>query len=145
MPKKAKSESGEQRPPQGIFESAHEIWLAGLGALYRAQDEGNKFFESLVKEGEEVEARSKQAADEQIEEVRGRATDTWDKLEHVFQDRVSRSLHLLGVPTREDIDALSRRIEDLNDAVRELSKPKRRSTKTGGTQSGKAKSKSDTE
>lgn len=136
MPKKAKSESGEQRPSQGIFDSAHEIWLAGLGALYRAQDEGNKFFESLVKEGEEVEARSKHAADEQIEEVRGKATDTWDKLEHVFQDRVSRSLHLLGVPTRDDIEALSRRIEDLNDAVQKLTKNKRRSTKAGGTQSG---------
>ena len=38
---------------------------------------------------------------------REKATETWDKLEKVFEDRVARALHVLNVPTRKDIDILS--------------------------------------
>ena len=50
----------KKRPPAGLFdsalagtvkESAQQIWLAGLGAFAKAQEEGSKVFEALVKEG----------------------------------------------------------------------------------------------
>src|SRR3546814_9728797 len=34
-----------------LSESAQQIWLAGVGAFGRAQAEGTKLFEGLVKEG----------------------------------------------------------------------------------------------
>jgi poly(hydroxyalkanoate) granule-associated protein len=103
-----------------IRESANQIWLAGLGAFARAREEGMKTFDALVKEGEAVQDRAKKAADNQIEEVRAKATGTWEKLEKVFEDRVERALHSLSVPTSKDIDSLSRRVADLTKITKKL-------------------------
>jgi len=95
-----------------INESANQIWLAGLGAFSKAQQEGGKKFEALVAEGERVQERIKAAADERLAELRERekATGAWDELEKVFEDRVARVLHTLNVPSRHDIDTLSKRV-----------------------------------
>ncbi len=68
-------------------ETATRIWLAGLGAFSKTQQEGVKMFEALVAEGEKFQERTKTAADERLAEVREKATETWDKLEKVFEDR----------------------------------------------------------
>ncbi len=121
-----------------VRDFARQIWLAGLGAFARTQDEGGKFFETLVQEGQAVDARMKTTVDETIEpmksgvetmkgkvgEIRERATGAWNKLEEVFQARVARALRRLGVPSREDIqqlfeqvDLLSRNIQELTEAT----------------------------
>ena len=91
-----------------VKESAHQIWLAGLGAFSKAQEEGSKVFDALVKEGESIQKKTRQVADEQIAAVAGKATGTWDRLEQVFEDRVARALSSLGVPSKKDIDKLSK-------------------------------------
>jgi len=104
-----------------IRESANQIWLAGLGAFSKAQQEGAKMFETLVEEGEKVQERTKAAADERLSEMRG-AWDklSWDKLEKVFEDRVARALHALNVPSRKDIDVLSKRVHELTAITKKL-------------------------
>jgi poly(hydroxyalkanoate) granule-associated protein len=104
-----------------IRESASQIWLAGLGAFAKAQEGGGKVFEALVKEGEDVQDRAKKVADERFTEVKAKATESWDKLEQVFEDRVARALHSLSVPSKRDIDALSERVHELTAATRKLS------------------------
>lgn len=104
-----------------IRESAHQIWLAGLGAFAKAQAEGGKVFEALVAEGQRIQEETKLAADERINEVRSKATGTWDKLEQVFEDRVARALRSLNVPTHKDIDALSKRVAELTEVAKHLS------------------------
>ena len=104
-----------------INESANQIWLAGLGAFSKAQQEGAKMFESLVAEGEKVQERTRVAADERLTELRERANGTWDKLEKVFEDRVARALHTLNVPSRHDIDTLSERVHELTVHTKKLS------------------------
>lgn len=114
-----------------IRDSAQQIWLAGLGAFAKAQDEGGKVFESLVKEGLSIQRRTRAATEEKIGEVTGKvskaagsvtkqATQSWDKLEQVFEDRVARALTRLGVPTSRDISELVARIDSLNDSVHGL-------------------------
>jgi poly(hydroxyalkanoate) granule-associated protein len=123
MPKKLKELAGEATENQlavRIRESANQIWLAGLGAFAKAQAEGLKMFDSLVAEGEKVQARTKTAADERIAEMRSRATGTWDKLEKVFEDRVERALHSLSVPSRQDIDTLTQRVAELTEITKKL-------------------------
>ena len=93
-----------------INESANEIWLAGLGAFSKAPQEGAEVFEALVADGEKVQERIKAAADERLSELREKATGAWDELEKVFEDRVARVLHTLNVPSRHDIDTLSKRV-----------------------------------
>jgi poly(hydroxyalkanoate) granule-associated protein len=124
MPKKLKELAGEATENQlatMIKESANQIWLAGLGAFSKAQQEGAKMFESLVAEGEKVQERTRVAADERLTELRERANGTWDKLEKVFEDRVARALHTLNVPSRHDIDTLSKRVHELTVITKKLS------------------------
>ncbi len=119
-----------------IRDSAHNIWLAGLGAFAMAQEEGEKLFDTLVKEGETLQTRAKKAADAKVAEVNEKASTTWDKLEQVFEDRVARALHSLSVPTKQDIDALSERVAELTKVVKKLSEtmkpeaPKTRARRT---------------
>ena len=104
-----------------IKDSANQIWLAGLGAFSRAQEEGGKLFDSLVKEGEKVQNRASKAAGDTIADVRAKATGTWGKLEKVFEDRVAQALHSLNVPTKKDIDTLTKRVGELTAVTKKLS------------------------
>ncbi len=113
-------------------ESAQQIWLAGLGAFAKAQEEGGKVFEALVKEGLSIQRKTQSVAEEKISEATSRmthmATDIsakaagqWDKLENIFEDRVAKALNKLGVPSAKDVDALIVRIDELNKSVQKLS------------------------
>jgi len=114
-------ESSESGLVSTIRESATNIWLAGLGAFSKAQEEGGKLFEALVKEGEAVQNRASKSAQEAISDARTKATGAWDKLEQVFVERVQRALHSLDVPTKHDIDALSKRVQELTKVADRLS------------------------
>jgi poly(hydroxyalkanoate) granule-associated protein len=114
-----------------IMESAQQIWAAGLGAFGRAQAEGSKLFEGLVKEGLNLEAKTRKIATGKVGEVRGavetgvnqvreRTQETWDRLEQVFEHRVSRALSKLGVPARKELDELLKRVDELNREVRKI-------------------------
>ncbi len=112
-----------------IRESANRIWLAGLGAYAKTQEEGEKLFQSLVKEGEKVEKQARKTAEARIEEAkgkvvefRGKASQQFDRLEELFQERVAQVLNRLGVPTQEDIQELTKRVEALNESIRALKK-----------------------
>jgi len=124
MPKRLKELAGEAPEKQlaaKVRESASQIWLAGLGAFSKAQEEGLKMFEALVAEGEKVQERTRTAADERLGEAKEKATGTWDKLEEAFEDRVARALHTLNVPSRTDIDTLSKRVVELTEIAKKLS------------------------
>ena len=114
-----------------VKESAQQIWLAGLGAFSKAQEEGGKVFEALVREGVSIQRKTQEVAEGKLSEASTRmsamATDLsskasgqWDKLETIFEERVSRALQKLGVPTAREIDALTARVEELNRTVAAL-------------------------
>jgi poly(hydroxyalkanoate) granule-associated protein len=96
-----------------IRESATQIWLAGLGAFSKAEQEGAKMFEALVAEGEKFQKRTDGRVAEMREKATERATETWNRVEKVFDDRVGRALHLFRVPSRKEIDVLSKRVHEL--------------------------------
>lgn len=127
--KAADASAQAERLSSTLSESAQQIWLAGVGAFSRAQAEGTKLFEGLVKEGLNLEQHMRKFAGGRAEAVRDvvenrvgqareRATDTWDKLEKVFEDRVQRALVKLGVPSREDLTDLSQRVDALTTELR---------------------------
>ena len=106
-----------------LRDSAQKIWLAGLGAYERAKSEGPRMFDALVEQGNALRSRASEAADQALKAVReqaGEAQGKWDKLEQVFEDRVSRSLNRLGVLTSREVGDLSRQVEELNRQVREM-------------------------
>ncbi len=90
-------------------------------------------FETLVKQGESLESKTRKAASDTAAMARGAATakvkevqkgvgGTWDKLEQVFEDRVERALSKLGVYTQNDVERLTERVDALAEAVNELVK-----------------------
>ena len=109
---------------RSLVESAQQIWMAGVGAFTRAQGEGSKLFEALVNEGMNIEKTTRKlatgkvdavrdAVEDRVGVVRGRASDTWDRLEKVFEDRVQRALNRLGIPGREELAELIARVDAL--------------------------------
>ncbi len=120
-----------ERLSKNLGESAQQVWLAGVGAFGRAQAEGSKLFETLVKEGLSVEQITRKVAGGKVDAVRDaveskvgqareRATDTWDRLEKVFEERVQRALRRLEVPSRHDLSTLIDRVDALNGELRKL-------------------------
>ncbi|PHV09690.1 phasin family protein [Chitinimonas sp. BJB300] len=122
MAKSLKKATEEKQYAHVILESANQIWLAGLGAFAKAQGEGIKAFDHLVEAGKQVEEKSRKSAEEKVVSVTSKATETWDKLEQVFQDRVARALNTLGVPSNKDLADLNKRIDELTKNVSELVK-----------------------
>ncbi|MEW9900693.1 phasin family protein [Chitinivorax sp. PXF-14] len=119
--KSLKKSAATQKPlTSTVVESANQIWLAGLGAFAKAQVEGGKIFEALVDAGRQIEDDGRRLAGDKVEKVAGKAVETWDKLETVFQDRVARSLSRLGVPSDSEIKSLTKRIDNLSKMVDQL-------------------------
>ena len=125
---------------RSLVESAQQIWMAGVGAFTRAQGEGSKLFEALVAEGMNIEKHTRKLAtgkvdavrdamEDRVGAVRGRASDTWDRLEKVFEDRVQRALNRLGIPGREELAELIARVDALTAQLK----------KSGGAPAAKAK------
>ena len=107
-----------------VKESAQQIWLAGMGAFAKAQEEGGKVFEALVKEGSKLQKKTQGLAEDKIGEMSGKmsamadtvtakAGQNWDKLEAIFEQRTAKAMSKLGVPTAKDVDALVKRVDEL--------------------------------
>lgn len=135
-----------------VRESAQQIWLAGLGAFSKAQEEGGKVFEALVKEGVTLQRRTQQVAEERLSEASSRMTSMasdlstkasgqWDRLENIFEERVSRALKTLGVPTAPDVHQLAARIDELERRVAALGGGQPRKTGAARKVAGKAAAK----
>ncbi|HNT40176.1 MAG TPA: phasin family protein [Rubrivivax sp.] len=118
---------------QSVRDSAQQIWLAGMGAFGKAQEEGGRFFETLVKEGLNLQRRTQGLAEDKLGEVTGRmsamagsvtakAGQNWDKLETIFEQRTARAMGKLGVPSAKDVEVLTQRVEELAAAVARLAK-----------------------
>lgn len=130
-PKLKQAAASSTRGAQTIMDSAQHIWESSVQAFGRAQQEGTRMFEALVKEGSNVEKKTRTMAADKVDSVRdsvegrvdkvkGRATDTWDRLEKVFEERVQRALVRLGVPGRDELQALIDRVDELNARLRQL-------------------------
>ncbi|MCE2656963.1 MAG: phasin family protein [Rubrivivax sp.] len=115
-----------------VRDSAQQIWLAGMGAFSRAQAEGGKVFETLIKEGMHLQRKTQGLAEDKIHEVTGKvssmagdvqakAGQQWDKLETIFEQRTAKAMAKLGVPTAQDIETLIKRVDELAAAVARLS------------------------
>ena len=119
-----------------VKDSAQQIWLAGLGAFSKAQAEGGKVFETLVKDGVGLQRKTQAVAEEKISEatskmttmangitakatgvatdITAKATGQWDKLENIFEERVAKALSKMGMPTAKEVQALAKRVDELS-------------------------------
>lgn len=149
LPKRLTMAEKKPSPQPGAFnetvkESAQQIWLAGLGAFAKAQQEGGKVFETLVKDGLSMQRKAQTTAEEKIAEATqkmttmaqelssqasqfgSKASGSWDKLETIFEDRVARALARLGLPTAAEFETLNQRVAELEASLKaSQARPKR--------------------
>lgn len=128
-----------------VKDSAQQIWLAGLGAFSKAQEEGGKVFEALVKEGVTLQKKTQSVAEGKLNEMASKMTGMagevttkagqhWDKLESIFEERTAKALAKLGVPNAKDVEALNKRIDELSAQLAKAGKaPRTSATKTTAT------------
>jgi poly(hydroxyalkanoate) granule-associated protein len=137
-PKPPKSQAATA---QAFAPPAQQVWLAGLGAMAKAQEQGSKAMEALLSDGLAFQRKSQAEAQQRLQEATERlghlasdfgqnASGRVDKLEHLFEDRVAKALHRLGMPSLLDIQMLSERVAQLESQLQAL-QPK--PTKASGT------------
>lgn len=111
-------------PAKDLRKYTQQIWLAGLGAFSRAEEEGGKLFDNLVQIGEELEHKTRDLADNAAEEIKDKviekASDTREKVERVIDERLSSTLSRLGIPNQKDIETLTQRMDDLTRVIEQL-------------------------
>jgi poly(hydroxyalkanoate) granule-associated protein len=116
---------------ESVKDSAQQIWQAGLGALTKAQAEGAKAIETLVKDSVSIQRKTKAAAEEKLSEatskmshmatdISSKASGQWDKLENIFEERVAKALAKLGVPSAKDIGELTTRVDELTKTIQKF-------------------------
>lgn len=141
-------EHGTNKGADRIKDSAQQIWLAGLGAFAKMQQEGSKAFEALVKDGAGMQKKTQAAAEETLAQAQARmagfasefgtkAAGQWGKLENIFEERVARALEKLGLPSAADYAALQARVAALEAELQRsdgkpAAAPARPSRKTAG-------------
>ncbi len=107
-----------------VKEQAQQIWLAGLGAFAKAQEDGTKAFEKLVSDGITMQRKVHATAEEKLAEATQKATQAahtlserasgqWGKLEGIFEERVAKALQSLGLPSAAEMTALHARVAAL--------------------------------
>jgi poly(hydroxyalkanoate) granule-associated protein len=130
-----------------LLGTVHQVWLAGLGAVSKAQHGAPKLLEDLVAEGARVHASASRATDaavrgvvssvqsaimDRADDLREKATDAFEDLEKIFQTRVHRALKQLGVPSAEEIAGLSKRVEALNANIEKMARGRAGTAKSRG-------------
>ena len=129
--KKGTRKKGKKSSPAALKDHARKVWLAGLGALAVAEQEGGKLFGQLVDKGTDLEKRGKPVVDKLVKQATDRAADVrkkagsrvekvgddakagWSKVESAVDEKVTAALHRMGIPTRKEIEELSKRVETL--------------------------------
>ena len=119
-----------QQMSEHMNNSAQQIWQAGLGAFAKAQEEGSKVFEALVKDGSKLQETTMQAQAKMAEaaakvgamasDMGQRASGQFDRLEGIFEERVAKALHSMGLPDAQDLADLQARVAALEAEVKTL-------------------------
>ncbi len=144
MAAKRKARAKVSRAPataqERLLNTVHQIWLAGLGAVSKARQGAPQLLDDLVSEGARLHTQTRGAAEkalrgllegvqasitERVGKMQGQATDALDNLEKVFQTRVHRALTQLGVPSAEEVESLSKRVDQLNANIEKLARTRK--------------------
>lgn len=111
-------------------------------ALTPRRVEGAEYFKELVKAGEGVESKGKKLVDEQVEaansqiesvkqsvnsnvtSVKGKVEVQLDKIEKAFDTRVASALNRIGIPSKQDVEALSAKLDELSALLEHVARTK---------------------
>lgn len=105
-----------------LVESGHKVVLAGLGVVTLAQEELTQLFNKLVERGSETEEKTRKMVNEQVETRQKDMRKATKRVESEVEKRFEELLHWMNIPSKNDIDKLSRKVTTLNKKVNDLTK-----------------------
>jgi poly(hydroxyalkanoate) granule-associated protein len=136
---KSKPNSSRDSLQKELTKRGREVWLAGLGALATVEEEGSKLFTNLVDRGKTFEKNRRKELEEVTEKAREQRDEALSQIEEAGEetqsllfDTVNSALERFGVPTRKEIDRLSKKVDTLSKQVDTLSTALSK-TNQGGT------------
>ncbi|MCG8370592.1 MAG: phasin family protein [Proteobacteria bacterium] len=126
-----------------IAEQLESAFMAGLGALSGARKKGAETFESLIEEGEKFRDKATSRSESLIDDVQGAIRDmagdaqskatglldqvrdrsNLDKLQSAFDTRVADAMDRLNVPSKNDINAINKKLNRIIRLLDEQGKP----------------------
>ncbi|RMQ76167.1 Polyhydroxyalkanoate granule-associated protein PhaI [Pseudomonas viridiflava] len=106
---------------------ARKIWLAGLGAYSRVNEEGTQYVRDLIRTGEQAEKEVVKTVDEkrlaanseidsikgEVSYAKGRVEAQLGRIESAFDRRVAKALNRIAIPSKHDVDTLSAKLDEL--------------------------------
>lgn len=106
----------------GVIRGARNAWWAGLGVVAVARSAGAQVFDALVEEGKSWEQEQRKRREETAQQVQTLAeeSDAVQVVEERVRDEVNAALRRVGVPDRDELDALRDRIDTLGDKIEHL-------------------------
>jgi poly(hydroxyalkanoate) granule-associated protein len=111
---------------KNVSETARQIWLAGLGALATAKDEGTKLYDTLIEKGAEFEKKGKKEIESLMDSVKTMAKETESSVTHkvtdTIDDTIKRVLERFDIPSRDEVKTLISKVETLAKKVEDLTK-----------------------
>jgi poly(hydroxyalkanoate) granule-associated protein len=114
-----------------VRDTARDLLYASLGAVSISRKEGARFVGTLIEQGQELGERTVKLAEGKVADVRKQVEGVFGKVqkaananlsqvEGVVGGQVTRVLSRLGIPSKADVQELSRRVSDLNRQVKAL-------------------------
>ena len=101
-----------------------KIWFAGLGALARAEKQDEVWLEELIEDGRIYEESRKDDINQSLKNLSEQTDETQSKMRHRFADieasfenKVSETLHHLGLASKKDINALKKRLKNIEENI----------------------------
>lgn len=109
---------------ENLTTAGRNLWLAGLGAVAKVSDQSVDLFDTLVEKGRERRIHGllpeMPKLERAVEEAGDRVKELGDRAQRLMHDQTTAALHRLGVPSREEIQRLIRRVEQLSAKVEAL-------------------------
>ncbi len=123
----------KKRAANELKASMHRIWQAGLGALSAAEEGGSKLFQVLAERGQELEkgpvTEAKKKVKGAVKIVRDRAGKTLESLDSSIDRKIASAIQKMGVPTRDEITKLTRRVDRLAAMIESQKASRKKATK----------------
>lgn len=109
--------------------AANRLYLAGFGATTVVRDQASEVFEDLVKQGEKVDRKLRKNVSKKVEDIRvqadSRISDVRARIEKTYDERVVSVVNKVVAPTREGIERINKRLDELTETVSSLPKGRR--------------------
>ena len=112
----------DENGPNPMLEMARNVLLAGIGAVALTQEEIEKFVHKLIERGAIAEKDGRKLISDVMEKRRRKAEEVSVDAEETYEGRMEAAMARMNIPSKSDIDALSRKITILTEKVDELNK-----------------------